>query len=343
MNRISPSRFAASFALVLLFCLPCQAEKLRFAVMGDCRGASPADSVDLPILTEINARLMALDPKPAFILFTGDLVYRSKNAGQWKFEDWINAMKPVEDAGIKVYPVLGNHELYQEEWGTLYRESQEFYRSTFSNSVPQNGPDGYQSLVYSFTSPGGDAFFAVLDTYYIEADQTTAPYSNKDSFITKAQLDWLREQLKTTTARFKFTAMHAPTFNPRSSNTPKCQEPGHCELWDILDQNRFAMSLASHLHLYARRTIGPDMDPSYRNGVVQIISGGAGAPLDKIADFKTYPAAWHVTTAYNYMIMDIDGDTLTAQVLGKIDGDWKEIDRFTTTAPQEEIKKEKKN
>jgi len=320
MNRISPRRIAASLLLVLALCAPCRAEKLRFAVMGDGRGASPEESVNLPVLGEINARLTALDPKPAFVLFTGDMVYRSKNAGQWQFAGWIKAMKPVADAGIAVYPVLGNHELYQQERGVLHRESQEAYQKAFA-SAPQNGPKGYEGLVYSIT-------------YYIEPDQATVPYSNKDSFITKAQLDWLREQLGTTTARFKFAVMHAPTFNPISQPTPKCKEPGHCELWDIMDQNRFTMSLASHLHVFARRTIGPDIDPSYRNGVVQVISGGAGAPLDPTFYFLSDTAAWHVVSAYNYLIVDIDGDTLTAQAVAKIDGSWKEIDRFTLTAPQ---------
>ncbi|MBF0480841.1 MAG: metallophosphoesterase [Desulfovibrionaceae bacterium] len=333
MKRFACGRIAAALALVLLACLPARAEKLRFAVLGDCRGASPEDSIDLPVMNEINARLLALDPKPAFVLFTGDLVYRSKNAGQWKFDDWIRAVKPVTDAGIKIYPVLGNHELYQDERNVLHSESQEYYQKTFAGMTPQNGPKGYESLVYSFVSPGADAFFAVLDTYYIPPGQATAPYSNKDSFITEAQLDWLRGQLKNTTARFKFVAMHAPTFNPIYPPKPKCQEAGHCELWNILDQNGFAMSLASHLHAYARKTIGPEVDPAYHGGVVQVISGGAGAPLDNTVYFLGDTADWHVATVFNYLLVDIDGDTLTARAMGKADGEWKEIDRFTLTAP----------
>jgi hypothetical protein len=41
---------------------------------------------------------------------------------------------------------------------------------------PENGPPGYERRVYSFTSPGGDSFFAVLDPYYLTADNPDPYY-----------------------------------------------------------------------------------------------------------------------------------------------------------------------
>jgi hypothetical protein len=328
MTRIFLRRAATALFLVLFLCAPCRAEKLRFAVLSDCQGSSSEQQVNLDVLGEISERLLALDPKPAFIVLTGDLVYRSKLGDKWAFDTWRFAVRPLTDAGIKIYPAVGNHDLYQEQKGTLYRESQVKFQTFFKPDVPQNGPKGYESLVYSFTSPGGDAFFAILDSYYIDPANETAPYVNKDSSITKPQLDWLRNQLKTTKARFKFAAMHTPVFNIRSAAVPQCDQSGHCELWRILDANRFAMSLAGHLHLYSRKTIGPDVNPEFQRGVIQVIAGGAGGPLDNAAHSKADTNVWHVKDVFHYLVVDIDGDTLTAQVTGKVDNQWREIDNF---------------
>ncbi len=323
----------AGMFLMMTLVLPfaAQAEGLRFVVAGDSRGATQAESVNTAILGEINARMLAMTPRPSFVIFNGDMEFRSKGEGQWHMDDWLTAMKPVRDAGIALYPVVGNHELYQDKTHVLYRKSQAEYQKVFP-FVPQNGPKGYEGLVYSFTSPGGEAFFAILDTYFLAPKQSTLSYKNAVSWITPAQIDWLREQTAASTAKFKFVAMHAPTFNLKQAKNPTCEDPGHCELWKFIDANHFAMSLASHIHLYSRKQIGPDVDPSYTNGVYQVIVGGGGAPLDKVSKMKAPQDAWNVVQAYNYMVVDIEGDMLTATAYGKDGADWKVIDQFTMHA-----------
>ena len=56
--------------------------------------------------------------------------------------------------------------------GGFLLENQQEFQKVFSEN-PGNGPPGYERLVYSFTSPGGDAFFAALDPYYLTADDPT--------------------------------------------------------------------------------------------------------------------------------------------------------------------------
>ncbi len=88
--------------------------------------------------------------------------------------------------------------------------------------IPPTGRDlpGYERLVYSFESPGGDAFFAVLDPYYLTADD---PTPNLTGTFDNTQLDWLAAQVAQTKATHKFLFTHGPYYyvtSPRRGCRP---------------------------------------------------------------------------------------------------------------------------
>ncbi len=56
-----------------------QAETLRFVFLADCRGQDTL--INTAALQEINQKILALSPEPAFVLFGGDLVLVGVNVG----------------------------------------------------------------------------------------------------------------------------------------------------------------------------------------------------------------------------------------------------------------------
>ena len=92
----------------------------------------------------------------------------------------------------------------------------------------------------------------------------------------------------------------------------------------MLDNNRFDISFFAHIHLFSRKAIDSSIAPNpqltppvqWHNNVVQVINGGAGAPIvtnppnPPIVD----PALWHISQAantYYFSVVDISGSQVT--------------------------------
>jgi len=193
-------------------------ETLRFVFLADSRSAShgdppaPADFINTPVLNAIVTQILALSPRLAFVVFGGDMAYRghykSSTTSFYTFQAWKDVMAPLTEAGIPVYTTMGNHELYDTHAGTFVLANQTEFQAVFSDN-PSNGPPGYERLAYSFTSPGGDAFFAVLDSYYITVDR---PVTDLSGNIDDTQLIWLAAQVAQTSATHKFLFIHTPYY-----------------------------------------------------------------------------------------------------------------------------------
>jgi hypothetical protein len=113
----------ALFLLLLVFCGCAAAPKTleqippwKFAVISDTQGDNKAES-QRPYINEKVLTMIASDiaiEHPDFVLVSGDLVNGWLHNGgadySTQFTAWKEVMKPVYDAGIKIYPVRGNHE-----------------------------------------------------------------------------------------------------------------------------------------------------------------------------------------------------------------------------------------
>ena len=110
------------------------------------------------------------------------------------------------------------------------------YQVVFSES-PSNGPAGYEHLVYSFTSPGGNSFFAVLDPYYLTSSyKPTGLGGNIDSI----QMAWLKTQVAQTKATHKFLFIHTPYYYISDDpQEPSTANQSFTTLWAFLDANKF--------------------------------------------------------------------------------------------------------
>ena len=315
------------------------AETLRFVFMADCRGKSTTNQVNYPALNAIISQVGALSPKPAFVMFGGDMSYSGYINSTYTFQAWKDLFIPLTSNGIPLYTVLGNHELYlQSSDSGFHLGNQLAFQQVFSEN-PGNGPAGYQYLTYSFTSPGGNSFFAVLDAYYLT-------YSFKDSTeggnIDSTQMSWLKAQVAQTKATHKFLFIHAPyyyvTYDP---GEPSEANKSYTELWSFLDANKFDMYSCGHSHLYSRKTIDSSVlpypqttppTPMWQNNVVQLLNGTSGTKPETALIDPAIRTSWNVhndTLTYYFSVIDISGSTVTVNSYRGNTGAYSVFDTFT--------------
>jgi hypothetical protein len=337
---------AAIFSVTVLpgsgFC-----EKLRFVFAADSRGYSHDNPMNTDVLKAIIKAIQHLDPpKPAFLVFGGDMSYRGYIDGydprddNYTFQKWKDLFAPLTDNGTILYATVGNHELYSEHPGKFVLECQQHFQKVFTDN-PTNGPPGYERLAYSFLSPGGDAFFAALDPYYLTGNETIYDLGGN---VTSAQLGWLADQVARTKATHKFLFIHTPYYyvtgqDPDENST---SNQSHTKLWHLLDENRFDFLACGHQHLFSWKAIDssilpiPQIKPPvyWQNNVVQLLNGAAGAGPDTSTHYIVDPILWHVGNkpdTYYFSVVDINGAQTTVTNYKGNTGDYTIFDTFTIT------------
>src|SRR5215831_6081177 len=119
----------------------------RFVAYGDTRFHDPNDS-DAANPPVRRALVQAIaDAGPAFICFTGDIVYNGHDNDDWKV--WDSETTMWREKKIPIYPALGNHDLHGNEHVALDNYFQRF-------------PDLKNSRYYSVRA--ANALFLVLDS-----------------------------------------------------------------------------------------------------------------------------------------------------------------------------------
>lgn len=279
----------------------------RFVAYGDTRFHDPKDTdVANPAvrLVLINA-IAAADP--AFICFTGDIVYNGYDVNDWKV--WDSETAIWREKNIPVYPVLGNHDLHGNEETALGNYFQHF-------------PDLKNSRYYSVRA--ADTLILALDS---SLDETSGP-----------QGQWLNAKLDNipSDVNFVFIMLHHPPYT--SSSDMKMFGGGHSarspekklavmlEARQINTRARFVV-FSGHVHNYERHEHG---------GVTYFVSGGGGAhayPIERARDdpFQSNKVNYH------YLMVDVNRGSLkiTMHRLDLSSGSpvWTEPDSITISAP----------
>jgi len=310
-------------------------ENLRFVFMADSRGDYGTPIINTAALDAINTKILALPTRPSFVIYGGDQAYRGCIDGDYTFEAFKTAMQRLTDAGITLYTAMGNHELYvkgaTDDQGFKLANQIAFQAVFVSN--PNNGPPGYEHLVYSFESPGGDAFFAVLDPYFLTADVSSP---NLDGTIDANQLAWLTNQLAQTKATHKFVFSHAPYYYIYKLSTGGLS---YTNLWHLMDQNRVDVFFCGHTHLFSRKNIDssiaadPQLTPpvTWNSNVFQVITGTCGAPANG-GPIPPERAQWNVhnqADTYYFSVVDINGSNVKVTTYAGGTGDYDVIDTFS--------------
>ncbi len=233
-----------------------------FVVFGDNRPAS----ADLPLpdaFKQIVAEVRNLHP--AFVVTTGDLIYGSKDDQALVEKEYDEALPLVRSMGVPVYFAAGNHEIR----GSAANEA--IYRRRV-----------FKDIYYSFDY--GTAHFIILD----------ADIVGQEHRIMGAQFAALESDLRRAQGRARhiFVFMHQQPY-PVSLHVGSSLDvyPADRDRFQaLLEKYHVEALITGHEHLY---------DDSTRNGVREIIAGGAGAPL--------YPSA-RGGSFYHYLVITVDGD-----------------------------------
>lgn len=244
----------------------------RFHDRNDTDAANPRVRV---ALVEAIARA-----NPAFICFTGDIVYNGDDANDWKiFDDETGIWREKK---IPVYPALGNHDLHGSEEVALKNYFERF-------------PELKNSRYYSVRA--ANTLIVVLDS---SLEETAGP-----------QGVWLAEQLNHIPAEvnFVFIMDHHPPYT--SSSDDKKFGGGHSArlreqaLAKMLEQRQAAarfriVFFSGHIHNYERHEHG---------GITYFVSGGGAAhayPIERRPDdpFQSKEINYH------YLLVEVDQQQL---------------------------------
>src|SRR5580692_3675421 len=168
----------------------------RFVVYGDSRFHDPkdTDAANPPVRIALVRAIAAANP--AFITFTGDIVYNGYDVNDWKV--WDSETSIWRENKIPVYPALGNHDLHGNENVALANYFQRF-------------PDLKNSRYYSVRI--ANALLLVLDS---SLDEIAGP-----------QGQWLTQKLDNVPGDvdFVFIVLHHPPYT--SSSDEKKFGGGH--------------------------------------------------------------------------------------------------------------------
>jgi predicted phosphodiesterase len=187
--------------------LPLEQHSVRFAVIGDS-GTGDKPQYEVAQQMELYRQKVGFD----FVLMLGDNIY-----GGHRSKDFVNKFeqpyKPLLDAGVKFYAVLGNHDDPNDE--RLYKP------------FNMNGERYY-------TFKKGDISFFALDSTYMDPNQ----------------LNWIEQSLQSAKSKWKICYFHHPLYSDGKSHGPDLDL--RARLAPLFKQYGVKVVFSGHEHVYER-------------------------------------------------------------------------------------------
>jgi Icc-related predicted phosphoesterase len=223
------------------------ADSFSFIVYGDMRFTDPKDTWDTDPARRVALVRRIAQERPNLLLITGDLVLKGERFSDWEVFD--RETRPLREAGIQIFPVLGNHDLA----GSVELAQQNYFRR-----FPALNHRRWYSLRY------GNCYFLMVDS-----NSSLEPESPQQTWLA-SELDHLPPGTD-----YVFVVAHHPSY------TQSTQERGaghrarssDRRLGTFLEERQKKLKarlfeLAGHVHNYER----------YQNGgVTYIVTAGGGA------------------------------------------------------------------
>ncbi|MDD4909263.1 MAG: metallophosphoesterase [Candidatus Omnitrophica bacterium] len=229
----------------------CFAE-FSFVVMGDSRSDhGREDGVNEDVLVKL-VDLIKSD-RPEFIVFAGDLVCDSNADDIEELRGYFSRWKDImAAAGAPIYISVGNEDI--DKYGS---QAEGLIRETFN--MPENGPQSLLELAYSFDHQ--NAHFVVLDT----------AVGGQQGLVGDEQLEWLKFDLDANNSSIVFVFGHHPLFSLLHKGNSLDRYPeARGNLLALFKDKGVDVYFCGHEHYFRR-----DLE----DGIFQVVSGGAGAPL----------------------------------------------------------------
>jgi len=271
------------------------AKKLKFFAYGDSRSHPQThDAVVKSMISTYKA-----DPEyQTFVLSTGDLVKFGAVESEWDDQffnrDCENVLEMM--ANLPFISCAGNHELFHRD----YKDSDldlTLFKKYFPYPFVKNT---YWSFDY------GPAHFVILD-------QFARDY--KGDKMSKGQIKWVEEDLKSSGKPWKFVILHIPGWSALTDEYHYNNKIVQKSIQPLVEKYNGTAVIGGHNHFYARAVI---------NGIQHITTGGGGAELH-----SPNPSVENIVKAekaYHYCRIQIDGNSLKFEAI-KPDGTV--IDSFT--------------
>jgi hypothetical protein len=267
--------------------------------MGDCRSRTRDWAA---------VAAAALKAEPDLVVFNGDMTACGRY--DWLWDEHFHAAAEALLATVPFYPVMGNH----EENAAVYP----LYFFTPGGGPPTTQPAAEGESKDWVQEIGPLTLIGIDGQWAQDWERVKRP--------------WLRKTLEGAKGKFVLVLAHYPGWSSGKNGSldPKTHQPKH---WAYLNIREFVAPLmakthttaliVSHEHMYERSELP--------GGVMQIISGGAGAPLSKNAPEarQQNPYAKVQDTALHYCEFVIKGDQCTFRALTP---QGKEIDTVTWQA-----------
>ncbi len=233
-------------AILILLNRLVSAENYSFVVLGDNRPGR--DIIEQPaIFKKIIDKINRLKPQPDFVISIGDIIWGYTRDNELLEKEFNAFEQAISKLKVPFYNAPGNHEISSRYAVILYKK--------LFSYLPG------EKLYYSFNHKG--SHFIALNT---------EEYRKKSQICCK-QLDWLKEDLeKNKTARHIFVFFHRPLYpvaNHIGDSLDKYPEKRDA-LVKLFNKYKVKYVFCGHEHLYSK---------SNNNGLIQIITGGAGASL----------------------------------------------------------------
>jgi hypothetical protein len=225
----------------------------QFVFYGDCCSGVPGAPFGANFVA-VNGALARLDPSPEFVLFLGDHVFGltsdyARLRQQWRY--WCDhEMAWFGRQGIPLYHTTSNHDTYDTGSEAVWRE--------VFPGIPGNGPPAAQGLAY----------FVRRGPLLLVAVHTSPPSLGGPGHV---EHDWLEGVLAANAdARYKLVMGHYPVHSVNGyARYPLWRIPPDegRPFWEVLVRHRVLAYFASHIIAF---------DAQVHDGVLQVVSGGAG-------------------------------------------------------------------
>jgi hypothetical protein len=253
--------------------------------------------------------------KPDALLISGDIPWHGANKNDYDVFRAETAAWRAEH--LRLYPALGNHELY-------------------SYSLITNTEQGLRNWWDSFPELQGRRWYSVQlgsRAYVLTLDSTSSLLAGSE------QMNWIRQQLSglPPSVQFVFFNMHHPpvadvqrfgdpTHNPRRNEITLAR---YLNSSPLRSRVRFIV-IAGHIHNYERFS---------QEGVTYIVSGGGGAAPRAVHRNRLDQFQQDLFPNYHYLKFVLNGNALQATMYRVADPHarstptWETPDGFTVLAP----------
>jgi len=346
----------------------------RFVAVGDMGEGKPEQ---MKIAHQISRLL------PDFLAMPGDIAYKRGRVSEYllKYFPFMNAERSSPNAGapllrsIPSFACMGNHDYGRPDLIDVPNldDFPDLFGYFIFWSQPLNGPDDALTSLISQKLIGGkanqDRFLQGALGRYPRMASFSYDYGNSHWLILDANSnvdwtnkelqEWVRKDLASTKATWKFVMFHQPPF---TSHGKHGKEQRMRLLTSIFEECGVDIVFNGHAHLYERSfplkfAVTPKADGSLigtdgsvdgvwtldrkfdgatvtkPDGVIYLVTGAGGAKLQE-QHLPPAQQGWlestakHVAELHSFTVCDVDGSTLTLRQIS-LEGD--ELERLVIT------------